>query len=38
MRKLNINGSTTTDLFNILNEQCHFYQELYTQAGTKTMK
>ena len=29
MRKLNINGSITTDPFNILNEQQSFYQELY---------
>ena len=29
MRKLNINGSITTDPFNILNEQRRFYQELY---------
>ena len=32
MRKLNINGSTTTDPFNILNER-HFYQELYTSRN-----
>ena len=29
LRKLNINGSITTDPFNILNEQQSFYQELY---------
>ena len=29
MRKLNINGSISTDPFNILNEQQSFYQELY---------
>ena len=30
MWKLNINGTITTDPFNILNEQRRFYQELYT--------
>ena len=30
MRKLNINGSTTTDPFKILSQQRRFYQELYT--------
>ena len=33
MRKLNINGSITTDPFNILNEQRSFYQELYTSRN-----
>ena len=33
MRKLNINGSITTDPFNILNEQRRFYQELYTSRN-----
>jgi len=30
MRKLNINGTITTDPFNIFNDQRRFYQELYT--------
>jgi len=30
---LNINGSITTDPFNILNEQRRFYQELYMQRN-----
>ena len=33
MRKLNINGSTTTDPFKILSEQRRFYQELYTSIN-----
>ena len=33
MRKLNINGSITTDPFNILNEQQSFYQELYRSSN-----
>ena len=33
MRKLNINGSITTDPFNILSEQQRFYQELYTSRN-----
>jgi len=33
MRKLNIDGSITTDPFNILNEQQRFYQELYTERN-----
>ena len=33
MRKLNINGSITTDPFKILNEQRRFYQELYTSRN-----
>ena len=33
MRKLNINGSITTDPFNTLNEQRSFYQELYTRRN-----
>ena len=35
MRKLNINASVTTDPFNILSEQQHFYQELYTSRNNK---
>jgi len=34
MRKLNINGSITTDPFNILYEQRRFFQELYTSRNT----
>lgn len=34
MQKLRISGSITTDPFNILSEQQHFYQELYT-CGNK---
>ena len=33
MRKLNVNGSVTTDPFNILSEQRRFYQELYTSRN-----
>ena len=33
MTKLNINGSVTTDPFNILSEQRRFYQELYTSRN-----
>ena len=33
MRKLNVSGSITTDLFNILKEQRSFYQELYTSRN-----
>ena len=33
MRKLNINGSITTDAFNILNEQRSFCQEVYTSRN-----
>ena len=33
MRKLNVNGSITTDPLNILSEQQRFYQELYTSRN-----
>ena len=33
MRKLNVNGSITTDPLNILSEQQRFYQELYTRRN-----
>ena len=33
MRKLNINGSITTDPFLILNKQQSFYQELYASRN-----
>ena len=33
MRKLNINGSISSDPFNILNEQWSFYQELHTSRN-----
>ena len=33
MRKLKINGSITTDPFEILSEEKRFYQELYTSKN-----
>ena len=35
MRKLKTSGSIITDPFNILSEQKHFYQELYTSQNKK---
>ena len=35
MKKININGSVTTDPFNILSEQRRFYQELYASTETR---
>ena len=36
MRGLKISGSTKTDPFNILSEQKHFYQDLYTSKNIRT--
>lgn len=36
MRRLKISGSTKTDPFNILSEQKHFYQDLYTSKNIRT--